>query len=258
MAKGLPTRRRRPRRASDVMGPPTDRALLLQLVLEVNQILQDTLGEFGVTLKEQRNAAFRARKAKKRARPSAAFVTRITSCGDVLSSWPLDRRYVGSDGNPRVLRIRGRGATLETLAHKYAPQMTLEQVLDFICKQGEAAIFKGDRVALLGSPAVIARQTPELLLAWAVTTFRHLASTTIHNAAIPAHIKNTGLFQRPVAGWLSDPDFRRYAQEVRPQLQELFNQLEAGLSLERRTKPRANRKECGVSLFVYQDSGNIG
>ena len=36
---------------------------------------------------------------------------------------------VGSDGNPRVLPIRGRGATLETLAHKCAPQMTLEEVL---------------------------------------------------------------------------------------------------------------------------------
>jgi len=230
----------------------------LQLVLEMNQILQDTLGGFGVSPQEQRNAALQARRAKKRARPSAALVTRITSCADVLSSWRLDRRYVGNDGNPRVLRIRGRGATLETLARKYAPHMTLEEVLDCISKQGEATVFKGDRVALLGSPAVITRQTPEVILAWLVTTFRHLASSTLQNAAIPAHIKNRGLFQRQVAGWLSDQEFRRYAQEVRPQLQELFNQLEAGLSLERPAKPRANRKECGVSLFVFQDLGNIG
>jgi hypothetical protein len=39
------------------------------------------------------------------------------------------------------------------------------------------------------------------------------------------------------------------------QLQEVRNQLEARLSLDRRTTPRANRKECGVGLFVYQDSG---
>jgi hypothetical protein len=41
-------------------------------------------------------------------------------------------------------------------------------------------------------------------------------------------------------------------------LQEVCAQLEAGLSIDRRAKPRANRKECGVGLFVYQDSGNIG
>jgi hypothetical protein len=39
------------------------------------------------------------------------------------------------------------------------------------------------------------------------------------------------------------------------QLQDLCNQLEAGLSLDRRTTPRDNRKGCGVGLFVYQDSG---
>ena len=114
-------------------------------------------------------------------------------------------------------------------------------------------------MALLGSPAVITRQTPEVTPRVARHDSSGISqSTTLHNAAIPAHIKNTGLFQRQVAGWLSDQEFRRYAQEVRPQLQELFNQLEAGLSLERRAKPRANRKECGVRLFVYQDSGNIG
>jgi len=257
MAKRLPTRRR-PRRASEVMGPPTDRAFMLQLVVEMNHILQDFYRELGVTPEEQRKAARLARKSKKRSRPSAALIASITSCGDVLSTWRRDPRYVGSDGNPRVIPIHGTGATLETLARKYAPQMALDEVLSFICTHGEATPYKGDRIALLGSPAVITRQTPEVLFAWVLTTFRHLAATTLQNAAVPAHIKNAGLFQRQVAGWLSDKDFRRYAQSVRPQLQELCNQMEAGLSLERRAKSRASRKECGISLFLYQDSGNIG
>jgi hypothetical protein len=240
------------------MAPPTDRALLLQLVVEMHHILQDLFREFGISPKEQRSAALAARKTHQRSRPSATLMATITRCGNVLSTWRRDRRYLGSDGNPRVLSIHGKGATLETLARKYAPQMSLDEVLAFICTHGEATVYKDDRVALLGSSAVITRQTPEIFLVWLVTQFRHLASTTVHNAAIPPHIKNTGLFQRQVAGWLSDKDFRRYAQSVRPQLQELCNHLEAGLSLERRARPRANRKECGVELFLYQDSGNIG
>jgi hypothetical protein len=137
--------------------------------------------------------------------------------------------------------------------------MPLDEVLAYICSHGEATLYKGDRVALLGSASVLTQRMPEITLAWMLTQFRHVADTALYNAAIPAHkIKGVGLFQRQVAGWLSEKDFRVYAKDVFPQLQELCNQLEAGLSLGRRAKPRANRKECGVGLFVYQDSGSIG
>jgi hypothetical protein len=183
----------------------------------------------------------------------------INGAGDVLSTWRRDKRYRGSDGSPRVLPIRGKGATLETLVRKCVPQMPLEEVLTYICSHGDATLYKGDRVALLGTAAILTRRTPETTLAWLLTQFRHVADTTLHNAAIPAHkVKGVGLFQRQVAGWLSEKDFRLYAKEVFPQLQEVCAQLEAGLSLDRRAKPRANRKECGVGLFVYQDSGSIG
>jgi hypothetical protein len=259
MAKGIPTLKKRPRRASGVMGPPTDRELMLKLMVEMNHIAQDVFRKLGVSPEEQQTAALRARKTKTRSRPSARLMAAINGAGDVLSTWRRDKRYLGSDGSPRVLPLRGPGATLEGLVSKCAPHMRLEEVLAYICSHGEATLYKGDQVALLGSAAVLTQRTPEVTLAWMLTQFRHVADTTMHNAAIPAHqVKGVGLFQRQVAGWLSEKDFRLYAKGVFPQLQELCNQLEAGLSLDRRTKPRANRKECGVGLFVYQDSGNIG
>jgi hypothetical protein len=57
---------------------------------------------------------------------------------------------------------------------------------------------------------------------------------------------------------LSEKEFRRYAQAIRPQLQELSDQLEGGLSSKGRKKGRGNRTECGVGLFVYRDTGTIG
>jgi hypothetical protein len=259
MAKGRPTAKRRPRRASAVLGPPADRDLMRKLVVEMNHIAQDVFLKLGVSPKEQRAAALRARKTKTRLRPSAALIAAVSGAGDVLSTWRRDKRYRGTDGSPRVLPIRGKGATLETLARKCVPQMPLEELLTFICSHGEAAVYKGDRVALLGSAAILTQRTPEMTLAWMLTQLRHVADTILHNAAIPAHqVKGVGLFQRQVAGWLSEKDFRHYAQVVGPQLQELCTQLEAGLSLDRRVRPKANRKECGVSLFVYQDSGSIG
>jgi hypothetical protein len=259
MAKGRPPSTRRARRASALLGPPADRDLLLKLVVEMNHIAQDVFLKLGVSAEEQRVAAARARKTRTRLRPSARLMAAINGAGDVLSTWRRDRRYLNTDGSPRVLPIRGRGATLETLVRKCVPQMPLDEVLAYICSHGEATLYKGDRVALLGSASVLTQRMPEITLAWMLTQFRHVADTALYNAAIPAHkIKGVGLFQRQVAGWLSEKDFRVYAKDVFPQLQELCNQLEAGLSLGRRAKPRANRKECGVGLFVYQDSGSIG
>jgi hypothetical protein len=259
MAKGIPTLKRRPRRTSGVVGPPTDRELMLKLMVEMNHIQQDVFLRLGASPEDQRTAALRARKTSTRLRPSARLMAAINGAGDVLSTWRRDKCYRGSDGNPRVLPIRGKGATLETLVRKCVPQMPLEEVLTYICSHGDATLYKGDRVALLGTAAILTRRTPETTLAWLLTQFRHVADTTLHNAAIPAHkVKGVGLFQRQVAGWLSEKDFRLYAKEVFPQLQEMCAQLEAGLSLDRRAKPRANRKECGVGLFVYQDSGSIG
>ena len=258
MAKGRPTSQGRSR-ASSVMGPPMDRELLLKLVVEMNHIAEDVFSKLGVSAEEQRLAALRARKTRTRSRPSARLMAAIHGAGDVLSTWRRDKRYCGSDGTPRVLPIRGRGATLETLARKCVPELPLEEVLAYICSHGEATRYKSDRVALLGTAAVLTQRTPEITLAWMLTQVRHVVDTTLHNAAIPAdQVKGVGLFQRQVAGWLSDKDFRLYSKAVFPQLQELCAQLEAGLSLDRPAKPKANRKECGVGIFVYQDSGSIG
>jgi hypothetical protein len=259
MAKGIPTLKRRPRRASDVLGLPVDRGRLLTLAIEMNHITQDVLSKLGVSPEEQRVAAAQARKIKKRAWPSARLMAAISGVGDVLSTWRRDKRYRGADGSPRVLPIRGKGATLQSLVRKCVPQMTLEEVLTYICSHGEAILYKADRVALLGSSAVITQRTTEMTLAWMLTQFRHVADTTLRNTAVPAHlVKGSGMFQRQVAGWLSEKDFRLYTKELHPQLQELCAQLEAGLSIDRRAKPRPNRKECGVGIFVYQDTGRIG
>jgi hypothetical protein len=259
MAKRKPIPPRRPgRRPAGVLGAPADRALMLSLVVEMHRIAHDVLLQLGVSADEQEEAKGLARKPKSRVRPSEAMMTTLTGVGDVLSMWRRDKRFTGRDGTPRVLPIRGKGATLETLARTCAPSVPLVDVLAYICSHGEVTLYKDDKVALLGSSAMIAQRTPEMTLAWMLTQFRHIAETTVYNAAIPAKVKGVGLFQRQIVGVLSEKEFRRYAQAIRPQLQELSDQLEGGLSLKGRKKGRGNRTECGVGLFVYRDTGTIG
>ena len=232
---------------------------MFALLVEMHQMMQYFSRKLGATPEQDRRAALRARKSKSRSRPSARLIAAIEGAADVLSTWRRDRRYRGPDGSPRVLPIRGAGATLQTLVRSCAPHMSLEDVLTYICSHGEAMRYKEGRVALLGSPAMLTPRTPEVTLAWLISQCRHVADTTMYNASIPAdELKGRAYFQRQVAGWLSEKDFQRYAKEAFPLLQELCNQLEGGLSLNRRAKPRANRKECGVGLFLFRDLRSSG
>jgi hypothetical protein len=260
MAKRRRTSPRRARRPSMVLGRPANRLLLLDLIVEMHHIAEDVATKLGATGHERRLARERAVRVKTRTRPSTRFMAAINGAGNVLSTWRRDPRFQSGEGVPRVLKVRGKGATLEALVRECVPELSVEEVLGYICSHGEAKLYKGDRVALLGSSAVLTQRTPETTLAWMLTQFRHVAETSLHNASIPAaRVKGMGLFQRQVAGYLSNKDFKQYAKDMFPRLQLLCAELEAGVSLKRRARSsRASRKECGVGIFVYQDAGDIG
>ena len=65
---------------------------------------------------------------------------RISGIADLLSSWRRDRRYVDPDGSPRVLPIKGKGASLQSLARKFVPDMSVSEVLAAITRHGEATV----------------------------------------------------------------------------------------------------------------------
>jgi len=249
---------RRRQRLARVLGRPGDRELIRALTQEMWHVVIDAAAALGLSRTDQSEALLRALTEKGRARPSHSLMQKTRALGDLLNMWRRDKRYIGSDGSPRVLSIRGKGATLESLARKFVPAMPLSEVVETICSHGEVTRYKGEKVALIGSPVIIHAKTPEVTLASLISGFRHLAETLIHNAAIPAEIKGTGRFERQVTGTVSDKAFREYFQMIRPQLQDLCDRVDEGLN--RRNEPSIMRKgkSCGVWLFVFRDDGKIG
>jgi hypothetical protein len=228
---------------------------MLRLVTEMSRFSTDLLGQMGISPQTQARGTRLARNTSRR-RTAAALMATQMDVGDVLSTWRRDKRYTGIDGIPRVLPIRGKGVTLETLARRCAPKVPLQDVLETICRQGEVIVYKGTKVALLGSSAIIPRSTPEMTLAWLITQFRHIADTALYNAMLPSTHKSAGLLQRQVAGWLSEKEFTRFAQQSRLQFHEFCVQLENRLPPPGRR--RGNRRECGVGLFLYRDPRHPG
>jgi len=248
------------RRVRAVLGPPTDRRLIVDLLKEMHHIVLDTAVELGVSATDRRRALALAGKDKKRPRPSLSTIQPTYRLAGVLARWRLDKRYLRPDGSPRVLSIKGQGATFETLARTFVPTLPVEEVVEMICENAEVTRLKGDKIALIGSPVMIAPKTPEITVASLIFRFRRLAETTVYNAAIPANVKGTGRFERVVTGVLTDKEFREFSQSVRQQLQDLCDRVDAGMKQPGpRSKSRAKKgKSCGIGLYVFRDDDRNG
>jgi hypothetical protein len=231
---------------------PDKRELLLQLAQEFQQMMIESMEGVGVSRKEQMVTYRRASKGVgRKERPSTRLMERTSAIADLLSSWRRDRRYIDPDGSPRVLPVKGKGASLETLARKFVPEMSVSEVLTAITRHGEATIYRGDKVALVGGSVVLTPKTAEMTLAMMVTRIRRICKTLLCNASLPEESKD-GRFERQVFGVLSEREFNEYAQVMRIQLQDLCDRAESGLELAADKKGR-KRKACGIGIFVFRD-----
>ena len=236
-----------------VPATPDKRELLLKLAQELQGMTIELIEGLGVSRKEQMLTYRRAsRGLSNKERPSALLNDRISGIADLLSSWRRDRRYVQHDGSPRVLPIKGKGASLEALTKKFVPDMSVSEVLTAVTRHGEATIYQGDKVALIGGSVIVTPKTAEMALALLVNRIRRLSKTVLHNVSLPEGSKGHGRFERQVFGVLSEREFQHYAQVMRSQLQDLCDRAESGLQLAADKKGR-KRKACGIGIFIFRD-----
>ena len=232
---------------------PGKRELLRQLAQELQQTTIESMEGLGLSRKEQMSTYRRASSGVgSKERPSTRLMERMSAIADLLTSWRRDRRYVAPDGSPRVLPINGKGASLETLARKFVPQMSVSEVLAAITRHGEATAYRGDKVALVGGSVLLTPKTAEMALALLVNRIGRVSQTLLHNASLPEGSKGLSRFERHVFGVLSEREFHEYARVMRAQLQDLCDRAEAGLELAADKKGR-KRKACGISVFVFRD-----
>jgi hypothetical protein len=230
-----------------------DPELLLKLAQELQEMMIESMQSLGVSRNEQMAAYRRASKGiGNKERPSTRLMGRISGIADLLSSWRRDRRYIQMDGSPRVLPIKGKGASLETLGRKFVPDMSLSEVLTAVTRHGEATPYQGDKVALVGGSVLVTPKTAEVALALLVNRIRRLSKTVLHNVSLPEGSKKHGRFERQVFGVLSEREFNEYARVMRSQLQDLCDRAESGLELAADRKGR-KRKACGIGIFVFRD-----
>ena len=153
--------KRPPRRAclASILARPSNPELMSDLLRELFLVFSDIAVEFGTSRRDQGRVLRRALTSRGRPRQSRALMRNIQAVGDLLTTWRRDKRYTRNDGSPRVLPIYGSGATLESLVRKFAPKMTVSEVVRTICAQAEATVTKDNKVALMGAGVILHPKT---------------------------------------------------------------------------------------------------
>jgi hypothetical protein len=245
------------RRPVAALSRAAKRTLIVELLKEMHHIVLDAAAQIGVSAKDRQLALKLAAKDPSRTRPSERMMRATLGIAGLLNRWRSDKRFQRPDGTPRVLSILGKGATFETLAREFVPELTVSEIADLVCANAEVTRLQGNKVALVGSPVMITPKSPEITLASLVLRIRRLAGNIVHNAFIPAK-DPSGLFERIVTGELSDREFRDFSQLIRQPMQDLCDRVDAGIRQPTQSRKGRVRKTCGIGLYVFRDDHKIG
>jgi hypothetical protein len=240
-----------------VLGRAKDPSLLIELLKELNQIGLDAAAALGVSAKDRRRAVHLAVKDSKRRRPSLHTLQTNRGFSAILYHWRNDKRFRQANGEPRVLAIKGRGVTLESLAKRYVPGVALNEVTAMICDNAEVRRVSDGKVALVGAAVMMTPKTPEQTMASLISRTRRITETILHDATLPPRRTDSGRFERVVSGELTDREFEAFAQSMRHQLQNVCDQVDERIGQPARKSKRGRVSQCGLGIYVFKDGRKL-
>ena len=230
---------------------PSTAQIAEDLAVELYTLVRLALGELGVTRVQQRQALERSRRLKAPPKVSGQTLRAGLGVGSILLEWSRRAPYLDSEGKPRVLSISGPGATFESLARRFLPQLPLEEVVALACENAEVVTRPGNRIALLGSILVKLGDSRERYLAHAIRQIDQLLQTLLHNWRVRRNSPEIGRMERVVIGVISRANFKPFMDELRPQIYDLLMRVDSSIERNQPKSARSLRDATAVSVSVY-------
>jgi hypothetical protein len=224
------------------------------LAFELFGVVRNILAHYGLTPGRQNRLFQRSLRAKTIPKVSAALLSEFRALADLLATWHGEVPYLDADGKPRVLNIKGRGATFEGLARQFLPKKSLREVVDLACRTANVGTLPGDRIALYGDIMVNFSGNAESVLAQAIYHATQVFSTGIHNVA-RTHADGTGRrLERTVHRTIVAKDFEKLQSAIRPQVHDLCDRMDRLLrSSAKSGKPKQKLGTAGMGIYLYYD-----
>src|SRR5450631_743235 len=130
------------------------RAALKALTLELFGVIRAALKQYGISAREQKKVFAQSQRKSDIKQVSVELLGQIRPLSDLLTTWFEDLPYVDAVGVPRVLKIKGRGATFESLAKRFLPEVPIAEVVALACRSANVGTLPGGRIALYGDAMV--------------------------------------------------------------------------------------------------------
>ena len=220
------------------------------LTVELYTLVRLALGEFGVTRAEQLRALKRCGALKVPPNVSGRILRAQLGVGEILLEWSRKAPYLDSEGKPRVLLIAGPGATFESLARRFLPDIPLGEVVALARENSEVVTRPGNRIALLGSILVKLGVSREKYLAHAIRQIDQLLQTLLHNWHVQRGGSKNGRMERAVIGVISRANFEAFMGELRPQIYDLLLRVDSSIERNQPKTARSLRTATAVSVSV--------
>lgn len=228
--------------------PPTIRE---ELSVEFFSRARVALHRLGVTGGELERAIERSSHLKSAPCVSGPLLKDMRGLCSLVLEWSRDPKYVGPDGKPRVLAIKGRGATFGRLARRFLPKKNLSDVVAMACETAEVTTRPGGKIALLGSIMVNVAKSPDNLLAHAIRQIDQLLETILHNAIVNQKDLPNGHMERMVLGVICAKEFDGFMSELRPQIYDLLQRVDSSVKQRQPKSARELSDATAVSVGVY-------
>jgi hypothetical protein len=232
-------------------GRPSGTRIAEDLAVELYAMVRLALAELGVTQEQQLRALKRSRGLTTPPKVSGRTVRTGLGVWSILLEWSRGAPYLDSEGEPRVLSIAGPGATFESLARRFLPDIPLEEVVALACEKSEVVTRPGNRIALLGSILVKLGDSREMYLAHAIRQIDHLLQTLTHNWHVQRKRSANGRMERIVIGVISRANFKAFMDELRPQIYDLLLRVDSSMERNQPKTARGLRAATAVSVSVY-------
>jgi hypothetical protein len=234
----------------------SDNKAMEDLAAELYAVVRFALSDFGVTTAQQQRARARSLRSKIAPRASGSVLLEGHFLGEILVAWTREAEYLDADGLPRVLAIKGPGATFETLCRQFLPNKSLAEVVAMVCRHGEVITRPGGKIALLGGVLIDITQSPVTTLSQGVRHVRQVLQTVLNNSRVRRQGYGEWQMERLAASVIPRAAFSGLMKELRPQIDDLCQRIEALLQQRRPQTPRSLRSSTVASFGIYVSRDN--
>lgn len=221
------------------------------LAVEFHTLVRLALGEMGVTRAQQRRALARSQRLKSPPKISGRILRAHRGVAEILLEWSRKAPYLDSQGKPRILSVAGPGATFESLARRFLPDLRLEEVVSLACENADVITRPNQRIALVGSILVKLGDSRERYFAHAIRQFDQLLQTLMHNWHVQRQGGDQARMERIVSGIISRRQWNNFMAELRPQIYDLLLRIDSSIDRHRLPATRDLRDASAVSVSLY-------